>query len=668
MDLQPACALTGQMRHIHRAVVCRFALVVSLVALGVSAPVAAQEIRTKPPVEGRTADPVPAARDLAFPGTIGLAIDATDTVQGVFKVVETVPVPASLPVPGKMTLLFPAWLPGNHAPRGQIEKLAGLYFTAGGKTLDWVRDPYDINAFTVNVPAGAKSIEARFNFLSATTGNQGRIVMTADMLNLQPNSMSLYPAGYYTRNIPVSTRITWPQGWQAAGALRTAAGAAPPATGTVTYETTDYETLVDSPFFAGRWFKRWDLGQNVALNVVADEERFLEAKPEYIEAHKKLVDQAVKTFGARHFDHYDFLLALTGKMGGIGLEHHRSSENGVGTGYFTSWATDGGTRDLLPHEMTHSWNGKFRRGMGTIVPDFRTPLRNEYLWVYEGQTQFWGYVLAARSGLIDTDYAIDELAMVAASLDNTPGRRWRPLIDTTNDPVMSARAPKGWRSEERSEDYYNEGLLIWLEIDSVLRRETKGRRGIDDFARAFFGVRDGDWGVLPYDETTITGILNGLAPYDWAGLLKERLRKTSNSAPLAGFAASGYALEYSDTPSKAYADVERGGTVGLSYSGGLALASSGRIASVVWDSAAYKAGLKVDDVIIAVDGRPYSGDILKARIKDANGGTTPILLTVKTGDRVREVPLAWHGGLRYPKLVRKGSGPDWLAQLLKPLP
>ena len=602
----------------------------------------------------------PAARDIAFPGTMTLKIDASDVTRGIWKIDQRIPVPSA----GPMTLLFPKWLPGSHAPRGEISKLAGLVITANGKELDWQRDEIDVFAFQVTVPAGVRALDVRFQFLSPTAGNQGRIVATADMLSLQPNQVSLYPAGWFTRRIPVATTVTWPVGWQAGGALRPVSKVGD----SVTYETVDYETLVDSPFLAGRWFRQWELGHGVSLDVAADAARYLEATPTQIDAHKKLVDQAVKLFGARHFDHYDFLLSLSDQLGGIGLEHHRSSENGVNPGYFTEWDKGPGRRNLLPHEFTHSWNGKFRRGADSIAPDFSTPLRNSLLWVYEGQTQFWGYVLGARSGLFSKQETLDSLAGIAASLDNRPARTWRPLADTTNDPVISARAPKAWVSEQRSEDYYNEGLLVWLEADSIIRSKTSGAKGLDDFAQAFFGVNDGDWGELPYDFDTLVRTLNGVVPHEWAGFLKQRLTEKAEGAPLGGFTASGYTLVYTDTPTPAFADSQRSGkNSNLSYSGGLVIGAAGAVEQVVWDSAAFTAGITVGDTIVAVNDKPFSDDLLKAEITAAKGGTTPIRLLIKTSDRLRSVNLAWAGGLRYPRFEK--TGPDGaLDRLLLPRP
>ena len=601
---------------------------------------------------------IPEARDVDFPGTIELKVDATDTTQGIFRVEETVPVANS----GRMTLLLPEWLPGNHAPRGQIEKLAGLVIKANGRVLPWTRDPIDMYAFHFDVPDGAREVVASFQFLSPTAPDQGRVVITPQMMNLQWEAVSLYPAGYYVRRIPIQATVTYPAGWTARSGL--------PATnkGSIySYQRTSYETLIDSPVFAGRHFKEWPLSARVDLNVVADEAKNLEAKPEQIAAHARLVDQAVKLFGAQHYDRYEFLLALTDEMGGIGLEHHRSSENGVNPEYFTDWDSGPGRRNLLPHELVHSWDGKFRRGADLWTPDYRTPMRDSLLWVYEGQTQFWGYVLQARSGLVSKQDTLDQLAIIYAGLDNATGRQWRPLIDTTNDPIISARRPKGWTSWQRSEDYYNEGLLIWLEADSVIRRTTAGRKSMDDFAKAFFGMRDGDWGVLTYTHDDVVQTLNSVAPYDWKTFLDDRVNKVAPRAPLKGFTDNGYEVVYTAEPTAAWKEREKLGEAALlTYSGGLNVGNDGTVYAVIWNGAAFKAGLDVGDKVIAVGGRAYSGDVLKEAITAAKASRTPIKLTVTHEDSVREVSIAWYDGLRYPRLTKIGRTEGGLDRLLAP--
>lgn len=601
---------------------------------------------------------IPAAQDIPFPGTMAVKVDATDVTRGVWQVEQTIPVPKS----GPMTLLFPKYLPGKHAARGEVEKLAGLHVMAGDQELTWTRDPVDMHAFHIEVPAGVKSLAIRFHFLTATAAGQGRITATADMLSLQPEQVSLYPAGWFTRRIPTSFTVTWPAGWQAAGALRPAKRAGD----TVTYETVDYETLVDSPFLAGRYMQRWDLGQNVTLNVAADDPRFLTATPAQIDAHRRLVTQAVKTFGARHFDHYDLLLSLSETLGGIGLEHHRSSENGVPTPYFTEWDKGPGRKNLLPHEFSHSWCGKYRRPADLFTPDFRTPMRNSLLWVYEGQDQFWGYVMQARSGMVSKPDTLDQLAIIAATQSTRPGRDWRPLLDTTNDPHITPRAPKGWLSEQRSEDYYNEGMLIWFEVDATLRRLSGGTKGMDEFARAFFGVNDGDWGILTYDLDEVVRVLNSIQPHDWKALFTARLHEKAE-APLTGFTASGYTLTYTDTPTPAFADQQRlAKQVNLFWSGGLVIGANGKVEQVLWGSAAYDAGIQVGDDIVAVADKPYGDDGLKAAVIAAKDGTAPIRLIVRTQDRLRAVDWAWTGGLRYPRFAKTGADGS-LDRLLTPL-
>ena len=324
------------------------------------------------------------------------------------------------------------------------------------------------------------------------------------------------------------------------------------------------------------------------------------------------------------------------------------------TGYFTDWDRGPGRRNLLPHEFTHSWNGKHRRGADLVTPDFRTPMRNSMLWVYEGQTQFWGYVLQTRSGLVKVEDTLDQLATIAATLDNRPARSWRSLDDTTNDPIITPRAPKGWLSFQRSEDYYTEGLLIWLEADAIIRRESGGARSLDDFARRFFGTGDGDWGVKPYDFASLVAELNAVQPYDWGSHLTRRLTEKADGAPLRGLELAGWKLVYTDKPSAAFTDANRR-QVNLLFSGGLLLGLAGKVDQVLWNSAAYEAGLAVGDVLLAVNELPFSDDALRAAVTAAKGGATPIKLVVKTDDRVRTVEWAWTGGLRYPRLERIGA-------------
>ena len=619
------------------------------------APVAAQALATAPSY-------VPA--DAAYPGTIALAVDATDLSHRIFRVRQSIPVQA-----GPLTLLFPKWLPGKHADYGRVDKLAGLVIKAhdiggNGQRIAWTRDPLDVFAFKLDVPAGVTALDVQFQLLSPTDPSQGRIVMTPAMLNLQWETVALYPAGYAVDRISFAPSVKLPTGWQAATALDGATRSGD----VVHYAPVDFETLVDSPMFAGAHMKTYDLDpgapEPVRLNVVADATKFLEARPEHLAAHRALVDEAYALFGSQHYDHYDFLFALTEQMGGIGLEHHRSSENALGTDYFTGWDPKKGSSDLLGHEFVHSWNGKFRRGADLVTPHYNTPMQGSLLWVYEGQTQYWGQVLTARAGLKTAEQARDALALtLAAYAENRPGFDWRTLADTTNDPIVAQRRPKPYRGWQLSEDYYSGGQLVWLEADARIRAKSGGKKSLDDFAEAFFGVDDGSRDVKPYTFDNVVAVLNDVVADDWATFLRDRL---DGRVPLTGgIEAAGWKLVYRDEPN-AYAkaaSAEWGGA-DFVYSLGFGVTKEGLIGDVRWDSPAFAAGIAPGMTPVAVDGRAYTTELLEDAIKAAKGNARPIELLVKDFDRYRTIRLDYHDGLRHPHLERVEGTPDRLSKIL----
>jgi predicted metalloprotease with PDZ domain len=604
---------------------------------------------------------VPAARDIPYPGTVQLTVDATDVTRGIFRIRERVPVTGA----GDLILLYPKWVPGGHSPRGDIKNVTGIKMSANGQPLKWMRDPLDVYAFHVPVPKGVSAVDVEFQYVSATAENQGRTVMTPDMSSIQWLSLSMYPAGYYVRQIPVQASVIVPAGWKVATALRPNAQSG----GRFDYPVTSYEVLVDSPLIAGAHYRQIPLGSDVFLDVIADTPAELAATPEQIAAHKRLVEQALNAFGAQHYDHYNFLLTISNNLGGNGLEHHRSSEDGVKRGYFTDWENKLRERNLLPHEYSHSWDGKYRRPADLWTPDYNTlPMEGSLLWVYEGQTQFWGYVLGARSGMLSKRDTLDAIAATAATYGiGTPGRAWRPLVDTTNDPTAAGRAPQPWRSWQRSEDYYSEGQLIWIDVDRIIRQQSGGKRSIDDFARAFYGMRDRDWGELTYTFDDVVSTLNGVQPYDWRGYLQRRVYDLAPQPPLEGITQGGYKLVFTAEPTGWIRSAEKAGKNNdLTYSGGFVVGNDGKISGVLWDSAAFNAGLTVGSQIAAVNGRDFDGDALKQAIKAAAGnGPAPELL-IHDGDVYRTIKLDWHGGLRYPRLEKVGKGPGTLDALLAP--
>ena len=633
----------------------RFARAASPLLLLTGLAPAAVPAQTAPPVDTPYA-----------PGTITLAVDATDLSQRVFKVRETIPVSA-----GPLTLLYPQWLPGNHSPTGPIDKLAGLRISANGKPLAWTRDPLDVYAFHVTIPDGVSAIQADYQYLTPTDGSQGRVVMTPNMLNLQWNAVVLYPAGHYAHRIDYAASVTYPAGFTAATALDLAGGGAGngTTTGTVHYATVPLDILVDSPVYAGRYFRQIDLAPDakvpVRLNVVADAAKYLETKPEQLAQHRALVTQARKRYGAQHYDHYDFVFSLSDQMSGNGLEHQRSSEDGEDSDYFSEWNAKAGFSDLLAHEYTHSWNGKFRRPADLWTPNYNVPMQDSLLWVYEGQTQYWGNVLTARSGMRPLPASRDALAMVvAAYTDNRPGLAWRAVQDTTNDPIISQRRPKPYRNYQLSEDYYSAGQLIWLDVDARIRALSGNRKSLDDFAHAFFGVDDGAWQTQkPYTFADVVAALNGVVANDWATFLRARL--DGSVAFASSVENTGWKLVYTDTPSDYAKAMAKGnkGAADFVYSLGFYVDKDGKLGDVRWDSPAFNAGLGSGTTVVAVNDLAYDKATLEDAVKAAKTDKAPIRLMVKEFNRYRTVDVDYHGGLRYPHLERIEGKPDYLTQI-----
>ncbi len=616
-----------------------------------------------PPALPITLPPIPAVRDAPYPGVITLEVDATNLGQHIFAVTETIPVAQA----GPMVLFFPEWLPGNHGPVGPVRQLGGLEITANGQRVEWVRDTLQPFAYHIEVPAGATEIVARFQHLSPTDGAQGRITMTPEMLNIQWEKMLLYPAGHWSRNITLRPSVKLPTGWRFGTALE-------PETkeGDVqTFKPVNLEVLIDSPMFAGLHYRQVDLDPGgrspVRANLVADKPESLEATEAQIQILRDMVDQFDRLYGARHFDRYDFLIAMTDKLGGIGLEHHRSSENSVDPAFFTGWDTHLGDRDLMPHEMNHSWDGKWRRPADQYTPNFNTPLQNSLLWVYEGQTQYYGQVIAARSGLLTKQQAMDSLAMTGATFDARVGREWRAMQDTTNDPIISQRRPKAWLSWQRDEDYYSEGQLIWLDVDTLIRERTNGRKSLDDFARAFYGVEEGSYDAKPYTFEDVVAALNGVVENDWAAFLRTRLDGHGPGAPLGGLARGGWRLVYRETPSDyqktLYKELKRND---FTYSLGIQTGDANNIRSVQWNSPAFKAGLAPGMEVVAVNGRAADADRIAEAITAAKDPAAKVEMIVKDGDQYRTVLFDYHDGLRYPHLERIEGTPDRLGDILTP--
>jgi len=644
---------------------------VAAAAFACALPLLAQSTPQPQPEPTPMPPAIAAPVDKPYAGTVKLFVDLTDNARRIANVHEEVPV-----VPGakELVLLYPEWIPGNHSPTGPISKLGGIITTVDGQRVQWVRDRVNVFAFHVPLAAGAKSVGVDFQYLSPIKRTEGRIEISNAIADLAWNEVLMYPAGYFSRDIPFDATLKLPEGWKYATALETGSenGA------TVTFKTTPLNELVDSPLYAGVNYKRIDLSPTptdiVHLDVFADTAEELNVTPEELEVHKKLAAEADKLYGSHHYKHYDFLLLLSDVVGGIGLEHHQSSEDGHDGKYFTDWASGVGSRDLLGHEYTHSWDGKFRRPADLWTPNFNVPMRDDLLWVYEGMTQYWGNVLTARAGMRSVEDTRDVFARVAAGFEVSPGRDWRPMVDTTNQPIVSERRPVTWVSWQLPENYYTEGELIWLDADTKIRELTDGRKSLDDFAKLFFGPYNGSYITLTYHFEDVVKALNTVAPYDWDTFLKTRVYDLHPAVPEDGFTRGGYKLVYTDTPAKWVMQAEAAnGSADFSTSLGLSLGASrgdkakpGTVNNVWWNGPAFKAGVVPDMELISVNGSAYSPDVLRKAIVAAEKDVKPIEFIFQRGDEVKTITIDYHGGLRYPSLQRVDGTPDRLDEILAP--
>jgi len=595
---------------------------------------------------------------------IRLRVDATEAPRRLYHAELSIPA-----VPGPMTLFYPKWIPGEHAPTGPVTDLAGLKISSGGRSIEWKRDSIELFAFHINVPPGAGSVDVKLDFLSNSdaAGFSSGASATSELAVLSWNQLVLYPQGKASDDVQVAAELRLPAEWKFGTALpveRTNGSS-------VQFKTASLTTLVDSPVLAGKHFRRIELssGSRPAhyLEIAADSDEALNAPAELIDGYRKLVREAQALFGATHYREYHFLLALSDQIAHFGLEHHESSDNQSRENYLVDANSEAVGATLLSHEYSHSWNGKYRRPDGLATRDFEQPMKGDLLWVYEGLTEYLGWVLAARSGLRTPEMNRQFLALDAAMLDNRAGREWRSLADTAIAARLLYEARSDWEMSRRGVDFYDEGLLIWLEADTIIRAQTQGRKSLDDFCRVFHGGSSGAPEVRPYSFESLTEALNGVARYDWKNFFETRINRIGTvNAPLGGVESGGYHLTYTDKPSmaqRAAEQVHEGAN--LAFSIGLILNNDGTIVDTLPEKPAAKSGIGPGMKVFAVNDRKYSNDVLREEIRTAkNSGTLDLL--VANGKSVTTYKLNYREGEKYP-ILERNSQPTLLDEIFRPL-
>ena len=584
-----------------------------------------------------------------------LTVDATDAARNIVHSKLTIPVK-----PGPLTLFYPKWIPGEHSPTGPINDLVGLKLSAGGKMIPWRRDDVEMFAFHCDIPQGATLLDVTLDDAS-----QPETTASAKLARIKWNRVLVYPQGMSSDAVTVKASLKSPSGWQFASALPIASENK----NEFQFKEVSLTQLVDSPAIIGVNFRKLSLTSADViheLDIMADTTQALEMKPETLTGLRALVQEAYALFGARHYRSYKFLVTLSDHGGSEGLEHHESSEDGVGEKALREELEMLDFAELMGHEYAHSWNGKYRRPAGLATPDFEKPMLGELLWVYEGLTQYLGKVLPTRSGPWTPEDFRDAMAAVAADLENQSGRKWRPLVDTAIAVQFTYPSPRAWMNYRRRVDYYDEGSLIWLDADVLIRTRSNGKLSLDDFCQRFHGGGDTGPAVKSYTFDDVVSTLNEVMPYDWRGFLNERVNAINPHAPLGGITNGGWKLVYTDKPNTQIriADHARK-SVDFSYSLGMLLKEDGIVMDVNPSLVAFKSGLAPGMKIISVNGRAWSTDVLHDAITSAKSGTAPIELRVENGSFQETYKLNYHDGERYPHLERDSSKPDALDDVIK---
>ena len=590
---------------------------------------------------------------------ISLTVDAT---QAPIKLVHSHIV---MPVkPGPLTLYYPKWIPGEHGPNGPVASLSGLKFSANGKTIPWQRDLLDLFTFHVDVPSGAKGLDIGFDYIEPAGSGAftAGASATAKLDVISWNQNVLYPAGTPADQLVYEAKLILPNGWKFGTALPIANQSGNQAA----FQPVSLERLVDSPVIAGEYYRAIDItppGEPIhhEIDLAADSEAALAMPAEIKTGLINLVAESGKLFGSRHYRDYHFLLTLSDHVAHFGLEHHESNDSRLPERVMLEPTGAFSVGGLLAHEFVHSWNGKFRRPADLTTPDYEVPMKTDLLWVYEGLTDYFGPMLAARSGLWTPEQYHDVLASISAALGpGRPGRTWRPLLDTA---VGQLRSGRGWLNWRRGSDYYDEGDLIWLEVATIINRESHGKKTIDDFAHLFHGGANNGPEIKTYTFEEAVSALNSIAPYDWAGYFREKLTSTSPDAPVGGIENAGWKVVYNEKPSKVPG---RRGGAGDAYSIGLQVGEDGAVTDSIAGGLAFNAGITSGMKVVAVNGRVYTHDLLEDAINASKGSKNPIVLLVIVDDYYKTCSIDYHDGERYPHLQRVDSKPDYLDDLIKP--
>jgi predicted metalloprotease with PDZ domain len=598
---------------------------------------------------------------MAFAGSrptpvMSLLVDETQEARRIAFVHEEIRVH-----PGPLALAYPKWIPGEHGPTGPIAQLAEIRIHFENASVPWTRDPDDIYTIHVNVPDGTERISVDFDCLLKNT-------ISDHQLLLEWNRVILYPLGIDKQELTIDPAILLPPNWQQGSSLHVTSEG----NGRVNFTPISLERLIDSPVLAGQFFLAVQLKSSwpAELDFTCDSQDCLDNwdKAQALELFSRLVDQDRAMFGFRHWEKLHILISQNKASNAVtdGLEHEDSPYSGISEAglskkdqleKFGWWA--------LAHEQSHSWNGKYRRPAELYSkPDYQGPERTSLLWVYEGLNHYIGMLLATRAGFNDAAYMRDYIGWIAAFYSTMPARAYTALVDTATEDWVLRITDDAWNTLRRSQDYYDEGALIWLHADAIIRQQTQDRLSLDDFLRSFFGQSDTGPIVVTYTREEVEASLNAVCPYDWHAFFEKRVYKVNSEPPTEGLEAAGWRLIYNSVPNNPLPYPEFSVAYAASHSIGLDVNNDGTIDDVLFGSPAYKSGLGPLMKIIAVDGQAYSAEALNETIAHPNNGK--ISLFVQNFGTLESHEIHYPGSLRYPHLERIPGTHDYLNEIFEP--
>ncbi|MBZ0111034.1 MAG: hypothetical protein K8J08_01100 [Thermoanaerobaculia bacterium] len=621
---------------------------------------------------------------LASGTAIDLEVDARQLPKKLLHATLRIPVtPERLDDRGVLTLDYPLFIPGTHAPSGPIENVAGFAATdCQGQPTTWLRNPLRPESIEVTVPEECDEVTVTTTYIASQPNVNSRGVDSygwADLGAISFNTVLWVPAGESHQDVRLATTVRLPAHWTGV------AGSLPHTTKAtseeviVTFEEATLAELVDAPMIAGRNLVTLELdlpGHPPHTFNAVSKELVNATPPDWMKGSlEEMVRQAALLMGHFPRRRFDFLHVFAPGIS-AGLEHGESTLMGDDEDTLVEAVpkddlqAGGDSITVIPHEYVHAWCGKLTAPEGLVPSDFNAPIRSEMLWVYEGLTSYLDELLAVRSNWVTFEEFQHHLLRSILSAEGREGRRWRPLEDTAADSRNLRGRSARWGELRRRQDYYAEGALFWLEADARIRRGTQGERSLDDFVRSFFDVPVRPVGdLVTYTRDTVVEKLHAVYPdEDWDGLIRARIESPQEDLSMTHLLEQiGYQLDWQDDPTALQKVLDKKSKERIDVMATLGFAvDDGVVENLAPGGLADQAGIPFDAEIVGVAGWRYSKDRFEEALK-ATPESGQLDLLVDIEGQLKPFTLSYDGGVRHPHLVPVDADDDLLRKIAEPL-